>query len=147
MKYRVIVSKKIKMKFAFDVVLKSFCRGVVLFCVALFDGLSLTSTYTTLTSEVFRHLFNVNNNHVNYPYVISMKHNFRLSCMYRFLVSVNTRFFISNVRVNLAKKKLKLSNTLRLNFCYLKIIHFRHPCYHPKIIDILKIAQKTSTSV
>ena len=32
-----------------------------------------------------------------------------------------------------------LSNTLRLNFCYLKIIHILHPRYHPKIIgDILK---------
>ena len=25
------------------------------------------------------------------------------------------------------------SNTLRLNFCFLKIIHILHPCYHPKI--------------
>ena len=37
-----------------------------MFCFALFDGPSLTSTYTSLTSEVLRHLFNVNNNHVNY---------------------------------------------------------------------------------
>ena len=27
-----------------------------------------------------------------------------------------------------------LSNTLRLNFCYLKIIHILHPHYHPEII-------------
>ena len=32
-----------------------------------------------------------------------------------------------------------LSNALRLNFCYLKIIHILHPRYHPKIIGhILK---------
>ena len=27
-----------------------------------------------------------------------------------------------------------LSNTLRLNFCYLEIIHILHQCYHRKII-------------
>ena len=33
---------------------------------------------------------------------------------------------------------------LRLNFCYLKIIHFLHPCYHPKLIsDILKKRAKS----
>ena len=37
-----------------------------------------------------------------------------------------------------------LSNTIRLNFCYLKIIHILHPLYHPKIIGhILKNMQKT----
>ena len=36
------------------------------------------------------------------------------------------------------------NNTLRLSFCYLKIIHSPHPRYHPKIIDvILKIYKKT----
>ena len=36
-----------------------------------------------------------------------------------------------------------LSNTLRLNFYYLKIIHILHPRYHPKIIGhILKNKQK-----
>ena len=42
-------------------------------------------------------------------------------------------------------KKIKqvLSNTLRLGFCYLKIIHSLHPRYHPKIIGhILKNKQK-----
>ena len=39
---------------------------------------------------------------------------------------------------NLQKIKQKLSNTLRLNFRYLKIICFLHLHYHPKIIDILK---------
>ena len=46
------------------------------------------------------------------------------------------------------KFKQKLSNTLRLNFCCLKIIHFFHPDCHPKIIgDTLKNEQKTSASV
>ena len=42
-------------------------------------------------------------------------------------------------------KKIKqmLSNTLRLNFCYLKIIHILHLGYHPKITGhILKNKQK-----
>ena len=35
-----------------------------------------------------------------------------------------------------------LSNTLRLNFCYLKIIHILHLRYHPKlIVHILKNKQ------
>ena len=37
-----------------------------------------------------------------------------------------------------------LSDTLRLNFGYLKIIHILHPRYHPKIIGhTLKISKKT----
>ena len=44
--------------------------------------------------------------------------------------------------------KQKLSNTLKLNFCFLKIIPILHPCYHPKLIwDVLKNGQKTSVSV
>ena len=36
-----------------------------------------------------------------------------------------------------------LSNTLKLNFFYLKIIYIYHPRYHPKIIGhILKNKQK-----
>ena len=40
-----------------------------------------------------------------------------------------------------------LSNTLRLNFCYLKIIRFFfHSGYYPKIIrDILKNVQKITS--
>ena len=67
---------------------------------------------------------------------------------------VKLHFFISNIfisktRLKLTKKtKQKLSNTLRLNFCYLKIIRFLHPGYHPKVIgDILKNVQKTNSSV
>ena len=32
----------------------------------------------------------------------------------------------------------KLSNTLRLHFCYLKIVFYLHIYYHPKIGYILK---------
>ena len=43
------------------------------------------------------------------------------------------------------KSSKKLSYTLRLNFCYLKIICFLHPRYHPKVIvHILKNVKKTS---
>ena len=41
------------------------------------------------------------------------------------------------------KIKQMLGNTLRLNFCYLKIIHILHSRYRPKIIGhILKNKQK-----
>ena len=43
---------------------------------------------------------------------------------------------------NWQKIKQKLSNTPRLNFCYLKIICFLHPGNHPKIIDVLKNVKK-----
>ena len=48
-----------------------------------------------------------------------------------------TRFFINNTFISNARLKLKkikqiLSGTLRLNFCYLKIIHTLHVRYHPK---------------
>ena len=44
---------------------------------------------------------------------------------------------------NWQKIKQKLSNTLRLNFWFLKIIRFLHPSYHPKIVqDILKNTKK-----
>ena len=42
--------------------------------------------------------------------------------------------FINNARLKLVKNQTKLSNTLRLNFCYLKIIHILHARYHPNII-------------
>ena len=34
---------------------------------------------------------------------------------------------------NWQKIKQTLSSTLRLNFCYLKIIHILHPRHHPKV--------------
>ena len=41
------------------------------------------------------------------------------------------------------KPEQMLRNTLRLNFCYLEIIHILHTHYHPKIIGhILKNKQK-----
>ena len=69
------------------------------------------------------------------------------------LMQLSTPFFISNAfiskaRLILVKIKQKLSKTLRLNSSYLKIIHFLHPRYHPKIKrDILGNVQKTSASV
>ena len=63
-----------------------------------------------------------------------------LNCTHFFYLS-NT--FISNARLKLTKIKQMLSDTLRLNFCYLKMIHILHPHYHPKLIGhILKIKQK-----
>ena len=65
--------------------------------------------------------------------------------LYQYTWQTNSRkknyyvFFIS---------KTFVSNNPKLNFCYLKIIHFLHPCCHPKLIwDILKNAQETSVSV
>ena len=48
---------------------------------------------------------------------------------YVFLIS---NIFISKARMKLTKTKQMSSNTLRLNFCYLKIIYILHPRYHPK---------------
>ena len=64
-----------------------------------------------------------------------------------------TLFFISNTFINtvwlkLAKNQTKAKHTQRLNFCFLKIICFLPPSYHPKIVgDILKNIQKTSASI
>ena len=57
--------------------------------------------------------------------------------------------FYEQCQVENGKKssKIKLGSTLRLNFCFLKIIRFLHPRYHPKIGDILKNIQKTNASV
>ena len=55
----------------------------------------------------------------------------------------NTHFFIYNK--NWEKIEQKLRNTLRLNFCYLKIISFLHQPYHPKIREhILKMCKKNN---
>ena len=61
-----------------------------------------------------------------------------------------TRFFISNTFISNARLKsaknqgnAKQYSTLRLSFCYLKIIRFLHPRYHQKLIgDILKMYKK-----
>ena len=54
--------------------------------------------------------------------------------------------FINNARLKLAKIKQILSNTLTLNFCYLKITHILHPRYSVKIIGrILKNKRKNKS--
>ena len=40
-----------------------------------------------------------------------------------------------------------LSNTLRLNFCYFKIIHIFHSRYHPKIIGHILRDKETNKCV
>ena len=58
----------------------------------------------------------------------------------------NTRLFISNTFISngqaeIGKKiKQKLSNTLRLNFCFFKMIYFLCASYHPKVGHTLKNA-------
>ena len=40
-------------------------------------------------------------------------------------------------------EKKNLSNILSRNFCFLKIIHFLYPCYHPKLVgNVLKECAK-----
>ena len=67
---------------------------------------------------------------------------FRIWCTHFFLYK---QHFYKQHQTEIGKKiKQRLSNTLRLNFCYLKIICFRHPRYHPKRIGhILKNIQKS----
>ena len=48
---------------------------------------------------------------------------------------------------NLQNIKQKLSNNLRLNFCYFKIICFLHQCYQQKITRYIKKKKKKKTSV
>ena len=63
---------------------------------------------------------------------------------------LNTRFFfykqhfLKQRQAEIGKKiKQMQRNSLRLNFCYLKIIHILHRRYHPKIIGhFLKTKQK-----
>ena len=51
--------------------------------------------------------------------------------------------FISNSRLKLTKNKTNAK--LRLNFCYLKVIHILHPRYHSKITGyILKSKRKSN---
>ena len=50
---------------------------------------------------------------------------------------------ISNIRLKLGKNQANAKLILRLNFCYVKIIHILHPSYHTKTkINILKNKQK-----
>ena len=69
--------------------------------------------------------------------------------------SSNTRYFYKQhfykqrqAEIDQKKNKQKLSNTPRLNFHYLKIIRFLHPCYQPKIMgDILKYVKRIRATV
>ena len=64
----------------------------------------------------------------------------RVVLLHAFFIS-NT--FISKARLKLSNSQQMLSNTLELNFCYLKVIHVLHANYHPKIMGhILKNKQK-----
>ena len=64
-----------------------------------------------------------------------------LALTYTLFFKSNT--FISNARLNWQKIKQMLSNTLRLNFCYLKIIYILHPRNHRKITGhVLKNKRK-----
>ena len=53
---------------------------------------------------------------------------------------VNYTLFYKQRQAEIGKKiKQNLSNTPRLNFCYLKVIHILHPRYRPELIGhILK---------
>ena len=44
--------------------------------------------------------------------------------------------FYKQRQADIGKKSSKSSNTLRVNFCYLKIIHTLDPRYHPKSYSI-----------
>ena len=61
-------------------------------------------------------------------------------CITRFFYK---QHFYKQRQAEVGKIKQMLSNTLRLNFCCLKIIHIPHPRYYPKItVHILKNKQK-----
>ena len=68
----------------------------------------------------------------------------RIFHIHAFFIS---NIFISNNRLKLAKKsKQKLSNIMRLSFCYLKIIHFLYKSNGPEMFCkkvFLKILQNS----
>ena len=56
-------------------------------------------------------------------------------------------FYKQRLAENCKKIKQKLSNTLIINFYYLKIIRILHPRYQLKVVgEIRKTVQKTSAS-
>ena len=63
---------------------------------------------------------------------------------FTYTLSFHKQHFYKEPQAEVGKKiKQILSNTLRLNFFCLKIIHIPHPRYHPKMIGyILKNKQK-----
>ena len=90
-----------------------------------------------------------------------MKNSFYITLNFLFVLTFwscrnrlirNTHFFISNnfisnARLNWQKIKPKISNNLRLNFRYFKIIRFLHPLHPKGKGDIFKNVQKTIASV
>ena len=73
---------------------------------------------------------------------LNCKQSKPFKCFTRFF---NKQHFNKQHQPGIGKKiKQMLSNTLRLNFFYLKIIHILYPHYHPKIIGhILQNKQKS----
>ena len=56
----------------------------------------------------------------------------------------NRQHFYKQRQAEIGKNKQMLSNTLRLNFSYFKIIHILRPRYHTKVMGhILQIKQKS----
>ena len=110
-----------------------------------FEFLVSRKFYTMVKSPFTRWLWYVNGMTTTVLKVKMLKFlQTKLTQIHAFFKS-NT--FISNASWNWRKIKQKLSSTLRLNFCYLKIICFVHPRYHSKLIgDIIKNVQKLSTS-
>ena len=69
-------------------------------------------------------------------------------CNLRYALFHKQRFYKQREGWNWQKIKQLLSNTLSLNFCYLKIIHILYPSYRLKIIKyIIKKDKRTSVSV
>ena len=78
------------------------------------------------------------------PLIVPLKClNILVVCFYQIHAFFISNTFISNARLKSKeiKQKIKqmLRSTMRLNYCYLKIIHILHPRYHQKLIGhILK---------
>ena len=106
-----------------------------------FEFLGSKKFYTMVKFPFTRWLWHVNGMTTTVLKVKMLKFSqTKLTQIHAFLKS-NT--FISNTSCwNWQKIKQKLSNTLRLNFCYLKIMRFVHPGYHSKIIGDIKNVQK-----
>ena len=89
----------------------------------LFKGICLVKLSNSSSSHLSK---------LSHLSVINCIYNCIYNCIFNCIYNMYTLFlinntFISNTRLKLAKKiKQMLSNTLRLNFCYLKIIP---PCY------------------
>ena len=99
--------------------------------------------YTTTTYEV--HTFKNKNKRKSlrdiFVYRFLFYICFFLAANFLYALFFISNTFISNAKLKLVKKiKEKLSNTLRLNFCFSKIFRFLHLNYYPKVIGgILKM--------